>query len=215
MVSQKLGPQIGQQRQDLLLDGDIERGGRFIRDKKLGTVHNRHGDHDALPHAAGELVREIARPPRSIGDRHIIHRGHRPLLRLRPGNFGMSQNGFGDLIADTHHRIESRHRLLKNHRDARATQAPHRFFGKTKQVERFPAIAMENLAAHDGLGRKQPDQGERGERLSRAGFADQPKNLARRERKIEVVNGRERAPASGRKPNGKTANLNQRKHAVW
>ena len=47
-----------QQVQDLRLDGDVERGGRLVGDQQLRIAGDRHGDHDALAHAAGQLMRE-------------------------------------------------------------------------------------------------------------------------------------------------------------
>ena len=41
-----------QKIEDLRLDGDVERGGRLVRDQELGAAGERHGDHDALTHAA-------------------------------------------------------------------------------------------------------------------------------------------------------------------
>ena len=55
--------QLLQQREDLRLHGDVERGGRLVGDQQIGLVGERHGDHHALALAAGELVR-IARKPR-------------------------------------------------------------------------------------------------------------------------------------------------------
>ena len=49
--------QLAHQVEDLRLDGDVERGGRLVGDQHLGIARQRHGDHHALAHAAGELVR--------------------------------------------------------------------------------------------------------------------------------------------------------------
>ena len=49
--------QLLEQVKDLALDGDIERGRRFVGDQQLRVAGERHGDHDALAHAAGKLVR--------------------------------------------------------------------------------------------------------------------------------------------------------------
>ena len=49
--------QLAEQVEDLRLDGDVERRGRLVGDQELGIAGERHGDHDALAHAAGELVR--------------------------------------------------------------------------------------------------------------------------------------------------------------
>ena len=49
--------QLAHQIEDLRLQGDVERGGRLVGDQELGIAGQRHRDHDALAHAAGELVR--------------------------------------------------------------------------------------------------------------------------------------------------------------
>ena len=48
---------VFQQRDDLRLHGDVERRGRLVGNQQIGLVGERHGDHDALALAAGELVR--------------------------------------------------------------------------------------------------------------------------------------------------------------
>ena len=47
-----------QQRHDLRLHGDVQGSGRFIRNQQPGPAQQRHGNHHALTHAPGELVRE-------------------------------------------------------------------------------------------------------------------------------------------------------------
>ena len=48
-----------QQLEDLRLDGHVERGGRLVRDDELGLRQQRQRDHQPLPLAAGELVRQL------------------------------------------------------------------------------------------------------------------------------------------------------------
>ena len=43
--------------QDLALHDDVERSRRLVDHDQLGLERERHRDHDALAHAAGELVR--------------------------------------------------------------------------------------------------------------------------------------------------------------
>ena len=62
--------QVDEQLQDLRLDGDVERGGRLVGDQQLRPAGQRHRDHDALAHAAGELVRIFQRAPLRLGDPH-------------------------------------------------------------------------------------------------------------------------------------------------
>jgi hypothetical protein len=48
------------ERQDLRLDGHVERGGRLVGDQQRRVAGQRHGDHHALAHAARQLVRVLA-----------------------------------------------------------------------------------------------------------------------------------------------------------
>ena len=57
-----------QKIENLRLDGDVERGGRLIRDQELWPAGKRHCDHDALAHAPRELVGIGVRPARGIGN---------------------------------------------------------------------------------------------------------------------------------------------------
>ena len=51
------GPaQFREKVHDLRLHGDIERGGGLVGDEDARVLGERHGDHHALAHAAGELV---------------------------------------------------------------------------------------------------------------------------------------------------------------
>ncbi len=54
--------------EDLLLHGDVERGGRFVGDEQTRAAGQGHGDDDALAHAAGELVRVLPGAPGGFGD---------------------------------------------------------------------------------------------------------------------------------------------------
>ena len=57
-----------QQVQHLRLDGDVERRRRLVGDQQIRLGGERHGDHDALLHAAGQLERIFAQAPRGIRD---------------------------------------------------------------------------------------------------------------------------------------------------
>ena len=64
----ELASQPRQQLEDLRLDGDVERGGRLVGDEQRRAAGERHGDHHALAHAAGHLVRIVVDAPLGIGD---------------------------------------------------------------------------------------------------------------------------------------------------
>jgi hypothetical protein len=51
--------QAAHEVEDLSLDGDIERGGRFVGNDEGWSAGKGEGDDDALAHAAGELVRVV------------------------------------------------------------------------------------------------------------------------------------------------------------
>jgi len=66
------GDQLVDDRQHLELDGDVERRGRLVGDQQVGLGDQHLGDHDALAHAARDLVRV------EIIDRIGIADAHRP-----------------------------------------------------------------------------------------------------------------------------------------
>ena len=72
--------QVGQDREDLCLDNDVERGGRLVGDHELGPQDERERDHDPLPHAAGKLVWVLAETRRR--DAHAAEGLQRALLDL-------------------------------------------------------------------------------------------------------------------------------------
>ena len=77
--------EVQQKIEDLRLHGDVERRGRFVGDQKFGRAGERHRDHHALAHAAGELMREGVQPPLGIGDADVAQQRERarPALGAR------------------------------------------------------------------------------------------------------------------------------------
>ncbi len=108
-----------EQRQDLRLDGDVERRRRLVGDQQLRLVGERHRDHHALAHAAGELVRDTGRRaargsgiPTSVEqlDRAVARGGLRDALRW-------ARIASASWIADLVERMQRRQRVLEDHRD--------------------------------------------------------------------------------------------------
>ena len=58
--------------EDLSLNRHVERGGRLIGDQQVRLAQQRHGDHDALAHAAGELVRILVEALGRAGDTDLL-----------------------------------------------------------------------------------------------------------------------------------------------
>ena len=57
-----------QQVEDVLLNGHVERRRRLVGDQKIRLAGKRRGDHDALLHSAGELMRIMPVAFGRIGD---------------------------------------------------------------------------------------------------------------------------------------------------
>ena len=83
----EFGPQLEQQFHDLRLGGHVQRGGRLVGDEQLRAAGQRDGDHDALPHAAGELVRVLVKAPA----------GHRNVHQAQQFDGLLAGFGLGDL----------------------------------------------------------------------------------------------------------------------
>src|SRR5881296_206628 len=101
--------------EDLRLDHDVQRGHRFVRDHDPRIACEGHGDHDPLPHAAGELVRVLlgalavdADEFKQLAD--AFHRGF--LVHLV-----VDDDRLRDLVPDPLHRIQGVHRPLEDDRD--------------------------------------------------------------------------------------------------
>src|SRR5712671_5807813 len=87
----------------------------------------------------------------------------------------MHPQRLADLTADGQHRIETRHRLLEDHRNVVAADGAHLALGKLQQI-----LSLEADGARDparGLG-DEPHQRHRGNRLAAAGFTDNGQRLA-------------------------------------
>ena len=97
----------------------------------------RHRDHDALEHAARELVRERVRDPLGIGEPDVAE--HAPgcapaCVPVRP----VRAQRLDDLGADAQQRVQRAHRVLVDHRHPAAAdlpQAPRRHAAQVLTVE--------------------------------------------------------------------------------
>ena len=119
-----LAHELADQREDLRLRRDVERRGRLVGDQQRGLEHQRHRDHDPLPLAAGELMRIRRHHPRRIGQLHRADDLEHFRAAFRRGERRVRREHLVDLVAAAHHRIQRRHRLLEDHRHARAAQRP-------------------------------------------------------------------------------------------
>ncbi len=172
----ELGFEVEQQLQDLRLDGHVERRGRLVRDEKVWFVGERHGDHNALPLTAGELMRVGCEPRLRILDADLVEKVDHARFCGAVGKPAMNFQNLADLVFDRVQRIERRHRLLKDHRNLVAADSPERFGRKLHQIL---ALKLDHARwVRGGRVGQQAQDRERGHRLARAGFSDESHRLA-------------------------------------
>ena len=93
--------QLAQQVEDLRLDRDVERRRRLVGDDERRLAGERDRDHHALAHAAGQLMRVVARAPRGVGNAHRVEQLDRAGARaLAPARAAVHEQRLGNLVAD-------------------------------------------------------------------------------------------------------------------
>jgi hypothetical protein len=128
--------QLADDVEDLGLDGDVERRGRFVGDQQRRLAGQRHGDHGALAHAAGQGVRIGVEQALRIGQPHQLQQRQGLGTGLRAVHALVQHQRLGDLVADGEHRVQRRHRLLEDHRDLVAADGADRLVAGMPQVLR-------------------------------------------------------------------------------
>ena len=104
----QIGAQLHEEIEDLRLDGNIERGHRFIADKEFRIHCERTSDSDALALAAGELMRKSSLASRIETDPHhqvidiVVERTSRDAGHdiLAPGAPPIRAGGFHAVMID-------------------------------------------------------------------------------------------------------------------
>ncbi len=163
--------QVIEQLEYLRLDGDVERRRRFVRYQQLGLAGQRHRDHDALPQAAGQLVRVVVQPLRRLRQADQVEHLGGPFECLGPARAAMQPDRLGHLVADRLGRVERGQRILEDHRDLVAPDLAQLGVGKADQ---FP-VAQPDRAADDVPARRQQAHDRQARhRLAAARLAHQP-----------------------------------------
>jgi hypothetical protein len=163
--------QVLHELQDLRLDRDVERGRRLVGDDELRVAREPDRDHDALAHAAGELVGILVESALGIGNADHLQELGRAFACSRHVHAEVDQQRLHDLEADGEHRVERGHRLLEDHRDVAPAYLAHLVVRQLQEI----ATLEEDPPADDPPGglRKQPHDRERRDRFSASRFADE------------------------------------------
>jgi hypothetical protein len=91
---------------DPRLDGDVERGGRFVCDEEVGVQGDRRSDEGALPEPARQLTGTLTDAGGRLGHADGLQHLEDSLGALPPGEPGPEPEGVVDLPADRTERVE-------------------------------------------------------------------------------------------------------------
>ena len=128
--------QVAQQVEDRRLNRDVERGDRLVGDQHARLDDQRTREADALPLAAGELVRVAVAQLGAQAD------GVEDLLdarvELAASREPVQPQRLADDVAAAHPRVERRVRILEDHVQI-AAQRSHRAPREVRDVDAFQA----------------------------------------------------------------------------
>lgn len=175
--------ELSHELEHLRLNRHVERGCGLVGDEKLGAAGQGNGDDHALLHATGELVRILAASlGRNADELEHVARSFGGLVLAA---LIVEPDDLRNLLADGEHRVEARHRVLKDHRDALATDIAH---GRVSDLQKRNVVKEDAAAEVFSLRRgEQTQNAERGARFSGACFSDEAEAFALFQRQIEPV----------------------------
>ena len=171
--------QVGQQVDDLRLDGHVERRHRLVADDQLGPERERARHADALALTAGELGREPVVVLRVEPDE--FHDLLDPLLALLSAGDAVDRERVADDRPDPAARVEGPVRVLENHLHVPAVRA-HAATGQRADV-----VAVERDLPGGEVVQPHDAAGQRG--LAAAGLADQAEGLPAADLETDSLHG--------------------------
>ena len=173
-----------EQRNDLRLDGDIERRGRFIRHNQARFGTKRQRNHHALTHPAREFMRVGINPLRRCRNAHQIKPANGALAGLGGRDRQMGCHGLRQLPPHSVERVKGGQRVLENRADILAANAAHILI--TQIV--YPLAIQANLARRNPSRRfQQANDGRPGHGFARTRFTDHAKHLTGGNREGHII----------------------------
>ncbi len=138
-----------------------------------------------MPLPARKLMRIIIHPLLGRGKANGVQQFYRALTRRLAGKPRMPFQAFDDLAATCIDRVQARHRLLKDHAHAAASELAHLAFREFQQI----AILEDHLATRNLCRRagQQPHDRQRGHAFPAARFTDKSQRLARHQIETDAV----------------------------
>ena len=156
----------------------------------FGRADKPDRDERALTHTARELVRVLIDPLLGVAEACLARAARLPerARRLALGD-AVGDQGLVDLEADLPHRVQVRHRVLRNEADLAAADVDEVLL---LGLRRVTALEQDAPRRHRAGAGKQVDDRVRGGRLTGTGFADDRNGLPRVDRQRYAANGRDR-----------------------
>ena len=185
--------QLPHEMDHLRFERDVEGGGGLVRDQERRIHRQRHGDRDALAHAAGESVRVVVDALLGIGDPDLAQHGD-GAVPLRLAGRRVAILDVDHLGLDRHHGVQGGHGVLEDHGDPRPADVAQ---SRVRQPQDVRPLEANRAGADPGVAGEQPQDrgGQRG--LPAAAFADHADDASRRHGEVHVPEGLHRAPRRG------------------
>ena len=190
----QLALQVDHEVQDLRLHGHVEGGDRLVGDHQGGRERQRAGQADALPLAAGELVRKPVRVLRPESDQR------QQALHLAPHRLALGDllhdQRLADDLGDPHPRAERREGVLED--DLHLPVVLVHLLAREGAEVQLPAVLPEDDATVGGI--VQADDHPPGGGLAAAALPDEPQRLSCRDREVDAVDGPDVADRAPQQP---------------
>ncbi len=132
---------------------------------------------------------------RRLGQMDGVHLLRRDIAPYPLAAMAEALQMLGELLADGQHRVERRHRLLRNEGDILAQESP---VSLVRQGHEIGAAEFERARRHVEDARQEPRDDAADHALAGARFADQAQHLAGAELEIDVAQRLDIAPADTR-----------------
>ena len=171
--------EVGEEVEDLRLDGDVEGGDGFVGDDDLGVEGEGAGDGDALTLSAGELVRVFLHVAR--GQAHLAHELGDAGGDLGRRTYAVDEQRLGEGREDRHAWIKRGERILEDHLQV-AADAGEIGGGAGGEV-----FAFKDDGAGGGRDQLHDRATEGG--FARAGFSDEADDLSALHGEAHAIDG--------------------------
>ena len=179
-----LAGQLQHQLDHVQLCQAVQRRGRLIGDQQCRAQQHHRGEHDALAHATGELMRVGRQALFRVLDADALQHGDATLADRRRIQRGVQLERLAHLPANGQRRVERHHRFLEHHADPRTAHFTHGL-----GVVAVQRLALEGDAPATHLHRRwqQANRGAGGHGLAAAGLAHQGDDFAGGQGEAEII----------------------------